>query len=255
LNENSDRGRDDAIAALEDAGHPVVRIGLADRHHVAQEFFRWEIAIAVAGAIFAINPFDQPDVEASKTKTRALTNAYERSGLLPTETPLLEEKGIKVFADEANAAVLKQASDGKTLAGSLKAHLGRIKAGDFCAVLAYIARDRANERTLQDIRTKIRDTKRVATCVGFGPRFLHSTGQAYKGGPNEGVFLQLTCDAREDLPVPGHKYSFGAVIRAQARGDFSVLNERKRRAIRVHLGSDVRTGLRHLNDAVQQALS
>jgi transaldolase/glucose-6-phosphate isomerase len=255
LNENSDRGRDDAIAALEDAGHPVVRIGLADRYHVAQEFFRWEIAIAVAGAIFAINPFDQPDVEASKTKTRALTNAYERSGLLPTETPLLEEKGIKVFADEANAAVLKQASDGKTLAGSLKAHLGRIKAGDFCAVLAYIARDRANERTLQDIRTKIRDTKRVATCVGFGPRFLHSTGQAYKGGPNEGVFLQLTCDAREDLPVPGHKYSFGAVIRAQARGDFSVLNERKRRAIRVHLGSDVRTGLRHLNDAVQQALS
>ncbi|HMF25646.1 MAG TPA: bifunctional transaldolase/phosoglucose isomerase [Pseudolabrys sp.] len=254
LNENSDRGQDDAIAALEDAGHPVVRIDLADRYHVAQEFFRWEIAIAVAGAIFAINPFDQPDVEASKIKTRALTNAYERSGSLPTETPLLEENGIKVFADEANAAILKQTYDGKTLAGSLKAHLGRIRAGDFCAVLAYLARDRANERTLQDIRAKIRDTKHVATCVGFGPRFLHSTGQAYKGGPNEGVFLQVTCDAREDLPVPGHKYSFGAVIMAQARGDFSVLNERKRRAIRVHLGSDVRTGLRRLNDAVQQAL-
>ena len=254
LNENSDRGQDDAVTALEDAGHPVVRIGLADRYHVAQEFFRWEIAIAVAGAIFAINPFDQPDVEASKSKTPALTNAYERSGLLPTETPLLEENGIKVFADEANAAALKQASDGNTLAGSLKAHLGRIKTGDFCAVLAYIARDRANERALQDIRTKIRDSKHVATCVGFGPRFLHSTGQAYKGGPNEGVFLQVTCDARNDLPVPGHKYSFGAVITAQARGDFSVLNERKRRAIRVHLGSDVRTGLRHLGDAVEQAL-
>lgn len=254
LNGDSERGQDDAVAALERAGHPVVHIGLADRYHLAQEFFRWEIAIAVAGAIFAINPFDQPDVEASKIKTRALTNAYERSGLLPTETPLLQENGIKVFADEANAVVLKQAPDGKTLAGSLKAHLGRLKPGDYCAVLAYIARDQAHEGTLQDIRTKIRDAKQVATCVGFGPRFLHSTGQAYKGGPNEGVFLQVTCDAHNDLPIPGHKYSFGAVIAAQARGDFSVLNERKRRAIRVHLGSDVPTGLKHLSDAVQQAL-
>jgi transaldolase/glucose-6-phosphate isomerase len=149
---------------------------------------------------------------------------------------------------------LKQASSGETLVGSLKAHLGRLRAGDYCAVLAYIARDEAHERALQDIRTKIRDAKHVATCVGFGPRFLHSTGQAYKGGPNEGVFVQVTCDTSGDLPVPGHKYGFGAVISAQARGDFSVLNERKRRAIRIHLGPNVGAGLKHLNDAVQQAL-
>ena len=159
-----------------------------------------------------------------------------------------------MFADDANIAALKQASDSKTLAGSLKAHLSRLGAGDYCALLAYIARDEAHENVLRTIRTKIRDAKHVATCVGFGPRFLHSTGQAYKGGPNEGVFLQVTCDARSDLRVPGHKYGFAAVIAAQARGDFSVLSERKRRAIRVHLGADVEAGLKHLSDALQQAL-
>lgn len=254
LNNESNPAQDDAVAALERAGQPVVRIGLADRHQLSQEFFRWEIAVATAGAIIAINPFDQPDVEASKVKTRALTKAYEHSGILPSETPLLQENGIKIFADAANSAALKQASSGETLVGSLKAHLGRLRAGDYCAVLAYIARDEAHERALQDIRTKIRDAKHVATCVGFGPRFLHSTGQAYKGGPNEGVFVQVTCDTSGDLPVPGHKYGFGAVISAQARGDFSVLNERKRRAIRIHLGPNVGAGLKHLNDAVQQAL-
>jgi transaldolase / glucose-6-phosphate isomerase len=255
LTGESDKSQDKAVAALEDAGHPVVRIGLSDRYLLGQEFFRWEIATAVAGSIIAINPFDQPDVEASKIKTRALTNAYERSGALPTETPLLQENGIEVFADDANAAALRQASDSKTLAGSLKAHLSRLRAGDYCALLAYIAHDEAHASALQKIRTQIRDAKHVATCVGFGPRFLHSTGQAYKGGPNEGVFLQVTCDARSDLPVPGHKYGFAAVIAAQARGDFSVLSERKRRAIRIHLGRDVEAGLKHLHDAVQQALS
>jgi len=254
LDDQPERGQDEDIAKLEEAGHPVVRIGVSDRYNLAQEFFRWEIAVAVSGAIIAINPFDQPDVEASKIKTRALTNAYERNGALPRETPILLENGIKVFADDANAAALKKNSDHKTLAGSLKAHLGRLQAGDYCAVLAYIARDQAHENMLQDIRTRIRDAKHVATCVGFGPRFLHSTGQAYKGGPNEGVFLQLTCDIRADLPVPGHKYGFAAVIAAQALGDFSVLNERNRRAIRVHLGADVEAGLKHLNEALQQAL-
>jgi transaldolase/glucose-6-phosphate isomerase len=254
LNDDADHESSHALSALERAGHPVVRIGLADRDRLAQEFFRWEIAIATAGAIIAINPFDQPDVEASKVKARALTDAYARSGTLPAETPLLQENGIKVFADAENAAALKLDPADKSLSGSLKAHLGRLRAGDYCAVLAYIARDEAYESTLQNMRTKIRDAKHVATCVGFGPRYLHSTGQAYKGGPNEGVFLQVTCDARNDLPIPGHNYSFGAVIAAQARGDFSVLSERKRRAIRIHLGDDVRAGLKHLNDALQKAL-
>jgi transaldolase/glucose-6-phosphate isomerase len=254
LTDEADKAQDAAIAALEAAGHPVVRINLPTRHFLGQEFFRWEIATAVAGAIIAINPFDQPDVEASKIKARALTDAYERSGTLPSETPLLQENGIKVFADSANAEALKQTAENATLAGSLKAHLARLSGGDYCALLAYMARDETHIGALQEIRTAIRDAKHVATCVGFGPRFLHSTGQAYKGGPNEGVFLQITCDASNDLPIPGHKYSFGTVIAAQARGDFSVLNERKRRAIRLHLGADVGVGLKHLKDAVQQAL-
>jgi transaldolase/glucose-6-phosphate isomerase len=253
LNDDPDRGQDEAVAKLERAGYPLVRIGLASRDHLVQEFFRWEIAIAVAGAIIGVNPFDQPDVEASKVKTRALTAAYEQSGLLPVEVPILQEDGIKVFVDADNATALKL-GDVNSLAGSLKAHLGRLRAGDYCAVLAYIARDPAHEIALKEMRTKIQNAKHVATCVGFGPRYLHSTGQAYKGGPNEGVFLQVTCDARKDLRVPGRKYSFGAVIAAQARGDFTVLNERKRRTIRVHLGDDVGVGLKNLNDALQKAL-
>jgi transaldolase/glucose-6-phosphate isomerase len=251
---DADNDQDKAVDALERVGYPLVRIAVADRYRIGQEFFRWEIATAVAGAIIAINPFNQPDVEASKVKARKLTEAYEKSGALPEETPLLQENGIKVFADAANAKALGQAGDSKTLAGSLHAHLGRLGAGDYCALLAYIARDESHWDALQDMRTAIRDAKHVATCVGFGPRFLHSTGQVYKGGPDAGVFLELTCDPPQDLSVPGHKYSFGAVIAAQARGDFSVLNERKRRALRLHLGSNVDAGLKHLKYALRQAL-
>src|SRR5262249_4746958 len=174
LTDEADKSQDDAIAALEAAGHPVVRISLSDRHFLGQEFFRWEIATAVAGAIIAINPFDQPDVEASKVKTRALTDAYERSGILRSEPPLLQENGIKVFADGANAEALKQAPGNATLAGSLKAHLARLSGGDYCALLAYIARDEAHAGALQGIRTAIRDAKHVATCVGFGPRVFQA---------------------------------------------------------------------------------
>jgi transaldolase / glucose-6-phosphate isomerase len=250
----SDQTQDDGVAAIERAGSPVIRIDVSDRYAIGQEFFRWEMATAVAGAIIAINPFDQPDVEASKEKTRALTDAYEKGRALPAERPVLKENGIALYAEDECANIITRAPNGTTLAGSLKAYLGQLRSGDYCALLAYIARDSAHERALQDMRVAIRDAKRVATCVGFGPRFLHSTGQAYKGGPNTGVFLELTCDARHDVQIPGHRLSFGAVIAAQARGDFSVLNERKRRAIRVHLGTDVEAGLEHLKTALRQAL-
>ena len=255
LTPEPDQAQDAAIAALEQAGHPTLRTAVADRYHIGQEFFRWEIATAVAGAIIGINPFDQPDVEASKVKARELTDAYEETGALPAETPLLEERGIKVFADEANAKVLKQADDSATLAGSLKAHLGRLRVGDYCALLAYIASNERHKRALQEIRKTICDAKHVATCVGFGPRFLHSTGQVYKGGPNSGVFLEITCQARDDVSIPGHKYSFATVIAAQARGDFAVLNERSRRALRIHLGTDVDAGLATLKDAVRHVFA
>ncbi len=249
-----DPRQDEGMAALERAGHPVVRIAIAERYHLGQEFFRWEIATAVAGAILGIDPFDQPDVEASKIKTRELTAAFEESGKLPPETPLLIDQGLRLFADARNGKALA-AAGGDTLAGWLRAHFARLAPGDYCALLAYVERDKRHGEALQAIRTKIRDRKQVATCLGFGPRFLHSTGQAYKGGPNTGVFLQITCDDAADLDVPGQRYRFGTVKAAEAMGDFAVLADRKRRLLRVHLGADVAAGLKILGHAVDEALA
>ncbi len=251
-----DAKQDAAVAALEAAGQPVIRIAVPEIYDLGQEFFRWDIATAVAGSVIGINAFNQPDVEESKIETRKLTDAYEKSGSLPAESPVLQDSGIKLFTDEKNAAALKQAAgNDATLAGYLRAHLDRLRAGDYFAVLGYIQMNDAHESALQAIRHAVRDKRHVATCLGFGPRFLHSTGQAYKGGPNSGVFLQITCDDAADLPVPGQKYTFGIVKAAQARGDFQVLAERNRRALRVHLGADVAAGLAKLAQAVQQALA
>jgi len=228
-----DAAQDGRIAALEGAGHPVVRITLRDAHDLGAEFFRWEFATAVAGAVLGINAFDQPDVEASKLATRALTEEYERTGGLPPESPLRVED-----AD---------------LAARLATHFRAITPGDYVAVLAYLEMNGAHEAELQAARRTLRDRYRVATCLGFGPRFLHSTGQAYKGGPNTGVFLQITCDDAADVPVPGQRYTFGVVKAAQARGDLEVLLARGRRALRVHLGADVRVGLARLRSAVERA--
>jgi len=252
-----DAKQDAAVDAIEKAGQPVVRIAVPDAWALGQEFFRWEMATAVAGSVIGINAFNQPDVEASKIETRKLTTEYEKTWSLPPETPLLEEGGLRLFTDGGNAAVLKQApgSGGTKLVGWLRAHLNRLQAGDYFALLAYIEMNDAHESRLQEIRHAVRDRKRVATCLGFGPRFLHSTGQAYKGGPNSGVFLQITCDDASDLPVPEQKYTFGIVKAAQARGDFQVLAERNRRALRVHLGADVSAGLAKLGQAIREALA
>ena len=244
--------QDAAVAAIEKTGHPVVRITLPNIYSLGQEFFRWEIATAVAGSIIGINAFNQPDVEASKIETKKLTSQYEATGSLPPESPFFEDKGIKLFADEKNTAALK---GGAKLADVLKTHFSRLGAGDYFAVLGYITMNAANEKLLQGIRHAVRDKKKVATVLGFGPRFLHSTGQAYKGGPNSGVFLQITCDDAKDLPVPGQKYTFGIVKAAQARGDFAVLAERGRRALRVHIGKNLKSGLAALSKAVQKALA
>jgi transaldolase / glucose-6-phosphate isomerase len=245
------KAQDAAVAAIEKAGHPVVRITLPNIYNLGQEFFRWEIATAVAGSIIGINAFNQPDVEASKIETKKLTSQYEATGSLPPEVPFFEEKGIKLFADEKNVATVH----GPKLSDVLRTHLSRLGAGDYFAVLGYIPMNAANEKTLQGIRHAVRDKKKVATVLGFGPRFLHSTGQAYKGGPNSGVFLQITCDDAKDLPVPGQKYTFGIVKAAQARGDFAVLAERGRRALRVHLGKNLKSGLAALSKAVQKAIA
>ena len=245
------KAQDAAVEALEKAGHPVVRITLPNIYNLGQEFFRWEIATAVAGSIIGINAFNQPDVEASKIETRKLTTQYEATGSLPPEVPFFEASGIRLYADEKNVAAVH----GPNLADVLRAHISRLGAGDYFAVLGYITMNVENEKGLQGLRHAVRDKKKVATVLGFGPRFLHSTGQAYKGGPNSGVFLQITCDGASDLPVPGQKYTFGIVKAAQARGDFAVLSERGRRALRVHLGKNLKAGLATLSKAVQKAIA
>jgi transaldolase / glucose-6-phosphate isomerase len=253
LEADKDAAQDAQVSALEKAGFPVVRIVLKDVYALGQEFFRWEIATAVAGAVIGINAFNQPDVEASKIVTKELTTAYEKDGSLPAESPILEEDGIKLFTDPRNAKELTAGKD-KSLLGILAAHIDRIKPGDYFGVLAYIEMNAAHEAKLQELRHAVRDQEKVATVLGFGPRFLHSTGQAYKGGPNSGVFLQITSDHAEDVPVPDQKYTFGTVIAAQARGDFQVLADRGRRVLRVHLGTDVDGGLTKLLKLFREAL-
>jgi transaldolase/glucose-6-phosphate isomerase len=252
LASDTDAAQHKAVAALEAAGQPVVRIVVNDTIQLGQEFFRWEMATAVAGSIIGINPFDQPDVEASKIETRKLTEAYEKTGKLPPEEPFFTADGIELYADPRNAGELKPAAT--SIAAALKAHLGRAKAGDYVALLAYIERNPTHIAAMQKLRLSIRDAKKVATCLGFGPRFLHSTGQTYKGGPNSGVVLQITCSDPADLQVPGAKYTFGVVKAAQARGDFDVLAERGRRALRVHLANGVEAGLKTFAAALEQAL-
>ena len=251
LKNRTDERQEQAVAALEQAGQVVIRVVLEDEMNLGQEFFRWEFAIAVAGAIMHINTFNQPDVEAAKIEAKKLTEQYEKEGKLPDETPFFEADGIKLFTDEKNVAELnKIAGAEKSLANYLKAHLNRIKKDDYFALLAYIEMSAENENLLQAIRHRVLHEKRVATCLGFGPRFLHSTGQAYKGGANNGVFLQVTADDAFDLQVPDQKYTFGVVKAAQARGDFQVLTDRNRRALRVHLGENVAAGLKVLQNLI-----
>jgi len=274
----ADSSQDAKVAAIEAAGHPVIHIEIANLYEIFGQFFVWEIATSVAGAVMGINPFNQPDVESAKIETRALTAAYEQTGKLPEREPILVDAGVELYATESYAAKLKAAAANPTLVGILRAHLDSlhtpvfggfspdgsvadpwVRAGretdlPYFAVLAYLPMFPEHEAAIQGLRHRVRDALRVATCLGFGPRFLHSTGQDYKGGPNTGVFLQITADHAIDLAIPGQKLTFGVVIDAQAAGDLAVLESRGRRALRVHLGADVAVGLKTLAAAVDAAL-
>jgi transaldolase/glucose-6-phosphate isomerase len=251
----SDSSHDAKLSALEKAGHPVARIVMKSIEHIGQEFFRFEMAVAVAGSVLGINPFNQPDVEAAKIKTRELTAAFEKTGSLPSEHPVVSTDHVDIYTDDNNAAALRKAGANGDLGSWLKAHLARSGTHDYVALLAYIERNAAHIGNLQHMRLAVRDSRHVATCAEFGPRFLHSTGQAYKGGPDSGVFLQITADDARDLAVPGQKASFGVIKAAQARGDFGVLTERGRRALRVHLKGDLASGLQMLDAAITEALN
>ena len=252
-----DAAQDDAILAFRQTGFPVILIAVRDEYDLAGEFFRWEFATAVAGAFLGVNPFDQPDVEASKVETRQLTQVYETAGHLPEEIPRCVDSnvGLSVFADDRNGKELGIDNAGHlvTVTDVVGTHCRSTSTGDYFAILAYLEMSDVHESQLQNLRHGIRDATGCATCLQFGPRFLHSTGQAYKGGPNSGVFLQITCDDPEDITVPGQRYTFGVVKAAQARGDLAVLGERGRRAIRVHINGDLQAGLDRLTQIVRQA--
>lgn len=244
-----------AVDRLIHAGHPVVELTLEDPLDVGAELFRWEVATAVCGATLGVNPFDQPDVEASKIETRELADAYERGAALPVETPLERDGHLALFGDRVTEERLRGQTEPDAGFGPLlAAHLGGLRPGDYLALLAYLDMNRANQEMLQRIRQTVRTRRAVATSVGFGPRFLHSTGQAFKGGPDSGVFLQITCDHPVDLSIPGRRYTFGVVNAAQALGDFRVLIQRRRRALRVHLTGDVAAGLESLDQTIQACL-
>lgn len=237
-------------ADLIKAGHPVVMIELESINSLGQEFFRWEFATAVAGAIMTINPFNQPDVESAKIEARKITDEYELTGELPSESPFFEADGIALFTGNEYSAELKGLVDEESIAGFLEAHTWNVEDGDYFAILAYIEMNAESEARVRNIRSTVLDHNGSATCVGFGPRFLHSTGQAYKGGANNGVFLQITSDDATDITVPGQKYTFGIVKAAQSRGDFQVLLNRGRRSLRVHLTADVKEGLERLKSII-----
>ena len=247
----ADPEQDAKVAALEKSGHPVVRIDLSDLINLGEEFFLWEIATAVAGSLLGINAFDQPNVQESKDYTKAFLEEFKRNGRLPEEDPVLVSDGIGVYCDAANRQALGKTP---TLEAALAAHLGRVRAGDYVAINAYVERNEATSKALQSSRLRIRDKKKVATTLGYGPRFLHSTGQLHKGGPNTGVFIQITSDDAEDLAIPGEPYTFGVLKSAQALGDFVSLSKRNRRALRVHLGADVEAGLQRFAKAVEGAV-
>jgi transaldolase/glucose-6-phosphate isomerase len=236
-------------------GHPAIKIELETIDALGQEFFRWEFATAVTGAVMQINPFNQPDVESAKIEARKITDEYETSGKLPDERPFFEQDGTSLFSSDDYAAVLTASAAERSLNRLLAAHMGQIVSDDYFAVLAYVEMNPQNEELLQAIRKTVLNKTGVATCLGFGPRFLHSTGQAYKGGANNGVFLQITSDDAFDIAVPGQKYTFGVVKAAQARGDFQVLLDRRRRALRVHLGMGPAVGLGLILDALSPTVT
>ena len=242
--------QDAIVDALKSAGHPVVRIDCTSLMNLGQEFFRWEMATATAGSLLGINAFDQPNVQESKDFTKSYLEEFKQNGRLPEESPAITDGDVRLYADDANRQALAGAS---SLAHMVAAHLSRVRPGDYVAINAYLERTPVVHETFQRIRTIIRDAKRVATTLGYGPRFLHSTGQLHKGGPNSGVFLQVTADQEEDLDVPGERYSFGTLAAAQALGDLKSLSTRNRRVIRIHLGCDVEAGVRQILKAVEEA--
>jgi glucose-6-phosphate isomerase len=255
----TDGGVDRLLNALESAGHPVIRILLRDTLDLGQEFIRWEVATATAGAVLGINPFDQPNVQESKDNTKRLLAQFSSQAKLVEADSALESEGLKIYCDIETRSTLEKirgqhGEAAKSPEGYLRAFLSQARFGDYLAVMAYLEATSEHGTRLQAIRTRLRDATRLATTLGYGPRFLHSTGQLHKGGPNNGLFIQITADDAEDLPIPGEPYSFSVLKHAQALGDLRALQSKQRRVIRFHFGRDVREHLKRFEILVERVL-
>ncbi len=235
--------RDRQVKAIQEAGHPVITIEMADLFDLGQEMFRWEIATAMAGAVIGINPFDQPNVQESKDNTNRLLSKFEQDGKLPAENSILSKGPLTAYASE-------KATEMNELIASF---LDQAGTNDYIALQAYLTDDPETESILQKIRLRLRDELKMATTIGYGPRFLHSTGQYHKGGPNTGLYLQLTAHDNNDLTIPGQKYSFSVLKQAQAQGDLEALRQHGRRVVRIDLGTDIVKGLTSLSELLEAA--
>jgi transaldolase / glucose-6-phosphate isomerase len=228
------------VRALREAGHPRVTLYLPDRYAIAGEFFRWEYATAVAGKLLDINPFDEPNVTESKENTGRNLEYFKENGHLPAAEKALSESGVDLYTDEKMLKTLSELSlqhnySSGDVAGMLAAMINSTRANDYFAILAYLPATPEIDAALEEIRRRLRHSTRRAVTVGYGPRFLHSTGQLHKGGPNNGNFIQITCDNPQDVAIPGAPYSFGTLKAAQAAGDMEALRSKDRRAVRLHL--------------------
>jgi transaldolase/glucose-6-phosphate isomerase len=248
LASDADESTEAALRTLEAAGHPSVRIILNDVLDLGGEFFRWEVATAAAGALLGIDPFDQPNVQESKDNTKSLLAEFRAQGKLPEDEPLLESDGLRIYGDAANlGGAISSVGD------LLTAFLNQARPGDYVAVMAYLQTTPQHSAVLENLRQSLGEATHLATTLGYGPRFLHSTGQLHKGGANSGLFIQITADDSSDLPVPGEPYTFGVLKHAQALGDLRSLVSKQRRVLRLHLGADVGAQLMRLRQLVQRA--
>jgi hypothetical protein len=246
----SDQGTLAQLQELESAGHPVVYRKVNEDYGLGAEFFLWEFATAFAGWRIGINPFDQPNVQESKDATRQLLQFFKDKGALPEQSLIVSESGLTIFADER----VRSSFPSTSVADALRAHLASVRPGDYIALLNYVEETPLTEQTMERIRTTLRDATRCATTAGYGPRFLHSTGQLHKGGPGTGVFIQVTAPDRHEIAVPGESYTFSILKQAQALGDFQALASRGRRAIRVDLGTDLESGLAKLEKLIAKSV-
>jgi hypothetical protein len=249
---------DSGMTMLQQAGQPVVTLHLPDKFALGGEFFRWEFATAVAGKVLGINPFDEPNVTESKQNTARLLDHFVTHQQLPPTTPMISQNGVSLYADAHEKDLLlmlcrQHQFDSGSLTGLLAAQINATHAGDYFALLAYVPMTESAMAALEEARRRLRHVTRRAVTLGYGPRFLHSTGQLHKGGPNNGIFIQITCDDPQEIAIPGAPYGFGVLKAAQAAGDLEALQSKGRRAVRLHVGRDIQAGIAVLNEAIDLA--